>query len=362
MDGPRRRAGGRSPRWRGSRTRARLAHRVMRDNAAPSAGGPGGRRISRSACGFRRRGSADPAGRAGLWIEWRRRVESRRPGASGSPGAMDRYHAGYAVGLEMSREGLIDANHLWGDDQRQCGGAARRSLRCDDDERPGLEDSRPHRRLADPRRGPLRAAGRRRRRIDRARASRRSTTCRRSRSSRRCAAARIRKDAGDGRACARSPATRSIPRCSTTRGSPNFNVKFYVRQRPPGSAPARPCTAAPRCSTRSAPSTAAELRECDALTERRGCDERSRRERQQRSERQPSRQEKRRSRGRTEEGCSGNIFSVCAPFLCFFLLTQFASVISVAVPSVPSVTVPLRALPSLPASRSMNDASSSIEA
>src|SRR5258708_12128933 len=26
----------------------------------------------------------------------------------------DRIDAGYAIGLEMSREGLIDANHLWG--------------------------------------------------------------------------------------------------------------------------------------------------------------------------------------------------------------------------------------------------------
>src|SRR5262249_1785879 len=57
-----------------------------------------------------------------VWQEWRRRVNARlvsRPDdatqASTGPQALARRLAiGQAVGLELSREGLVDAKHLWG--------------------------------------------------------------------------------------------------------------------------------------------------------------------------------------------------------------------------------------------------------
>ena len=48
----------------------------------------------------------------GLWIEWRRRMDARL--ATGSGRAAERFDTGYAIGLEMAGEALIDANHLWG--------------------------------------------------------------------------------------------------------------------------------------------------------------------------------------------------------------------------------------------------------
>jgi N4-(beta-N-acetylglucosaminyl)-L-asparaginase len=111
MDGPRRRAGGVAA-LEGIADAAHLAHRVMRDTPHHLLAGQGAQDFA-LACGFAVEDLLTPRAR-GLWIEWRRRLESRGAGPSGSPGAMDHYHAGYAVGLEMSREGLIDANHLWG--------------------------------------------------------------------------------------------------------------------------------------------------------------------------------------------------------------------------------------------------------
>jgi N4-(beta-N-acetylglucosaminyl)-L-asparaginase len=44
-----------------------------------------------------------------LWDEWRRRTDAR---AASDPAR--RFEIGYAVGDDLSREGLIDPNHLWG--------------------------------------------------------------------------------------------------------------------------------------------------------------------------------------------------------------------------------------------------------
>jgi len=108
MDGPSRRAGGVAA-LEGIATVARVAHRVMRDTPHHLLAGAGAQEFALS-CGFAIEDLLTAKAR-GLWIEWRRRMTALR--GEGSTDA-DRIEAGYAVGLEMSREGLIDANHLWG--------------------------------------------------------------------------------------------------------------------------------------------------------------------------------------------------------------------------------------------------------
>ena len=116
MDGPRRRAGGVAA-LEGIATAARVAHRVLRDTPHHLLAGQGAQDFA-VACGFEVENLMTPKAR-GLWIEWRRRMDARprpepRRGATGSERVADRFETGYAVGLEMSREALIDANHLWG--------------------------------------------------------------------------------------------------------------------------------------------------------------------------------------------------------------------------------------------------------
>jgi N4-(beta-N-acetylglucosaminyl)-L-asparaginase len=93
----------------GIATAARVAHRVLRDTPHHLLAGPGAQDFA-VACGFEIEDLLTPKAR-GLWIEWRRRVDAR--GAPASRTA-DLLEAGYAIGLEMAREGLIDPNHLWG--------------------------------------------------------------------------------------------------------------------------------------------------------------------------------------------------------------------------------------------------------
>ena len=123
MDGPRRRAAGVAA-LEGIATAARVAHLVLRDTPHHLLAGQGARDFA-SACGFTVEDLMTPKSRE-LWIEWSRRVDARlsatdppgRPehgrGAATSGRSPDRFEAGDAVGLEMAREGLIDANHLWG--------------------------------------------------------------------------------------------------------------------------------------------------------------------------------------------------------------------------------------------------------
>ena len=108
MDGPRRRAGGVAA-LEGIATAARVAQRVLRDTPHHLLAGQGAQEFA-AASGFPIEDLLTPKAR-GLWIDWRRRMDARAPS---SGGASDRLAAGYAIGLEMSREGLIDANHLWG--------------------------------------------------------------------------------------------------------------------------------------------------------------------------------------------------------------------------------------------------------
>jgi N4-(beta-N-acetylglucosaminyl)-L-asparaginase len=107
MDGPRRRAGAVAALERIA-TAARVAHRVMLETPHHLLAGAGAQDFA-LACGFEQEDLLTPKAR-GLWIEWRRRLDAHAE--SGSEHSL--VHAGYAIGLEMSREGLVDANHLWG--------------------------------------------------------------------------------------------------------------------------------------------------------------------------------------------------------------------------------------------------------
>jgi N4-(beta-N-acetylglucosaminyl)-L-asparaginase len=107
MHGPRGRAGGVAA-LEGVATAARVAHRVLLDTPHHLLAGPGAQEFARS-CGFDVRADLMTPTSRGLWIEWKRRVDER---ASAAPER--RTEIGYAVSDEMSREGLIDANHRWG--------------------------------------------------------------------------------------------------------------------------------------------------------------------------------------------------------------------------------------------------------
>src|SRR4029077_5778371 len=74
--------------------------------------GDGARQFAR-ACGFETRDLMTPKSHA-LWHEWTQRVDARLGDRAGDAPDVERMRIGYAVSLEMSLEGLIDANHLWG--------------------------------------------------------------------------------------------------------------------------------------------------------------------------------------------------------------------------------------------------------
>ena len=108
MHGPRRRAGGVAA-LRGVAEAAAVARRVMCDTPHHLIAGEGALEFAR-ASGFAERDLLSPRSRD-LWAEWKRRVDARLP----SPVDLaTRTRIGYEVGLELSREGLVDRNHLWG--------------------------------------------------------------------------------------------------------------------------------------------------------------------------------------------------------------------------------------------------------
>jgi N4-(beta-N-acetylglucosaminyl)-L-asparaginase len=109
MDGRRRRGGGVAA-LEGIATAARVAHRVMLETPHLLLAGQGAQDFA-TARGFIVEDLLTPTAR-GLWIEWRRRMDAYDAPA-GAP-ARSRHEIGYQIGDEMSREGLIDANHLWG--------------------------------------------------------------------------------------------------------------------------------------------------------------------------------------------------------------------------------------------------------
>jgi N4-(beta-N-acetylglucosaminyl)-L-asparaginase len=107
IDGRARRAGGVAA-LEGVPTAARVAQRVLRDTPHHLLAGQGAQDFARAA-GFDVRPDLLTPKARGLWIDWRKRVD-----ASGETDPQVRTAIGYAVGLAMSRESLIDANHLWG--------------------------------------------------------------------------------------------------------------------------------------------------------------------------------------------------------------------------------------------------------
>lgn len=113
MHGSRRRAGGVAA-LEGVPTAAAVAHRVLTDTHHHLLAGQGALDFATSR-GFAPQGDLlTPASRR-LWIEWRRRLDARQSAdASLAADARRRVDAGYEIGLAMSREGLIDPNHLWG--------------------------------------------------------------------------------------------------------------------------------------------------------------------------------------------------------------------------------------------------------
>jgi N4-(beta-N-acetylglucosaminyl)-L-asparaginase len=107
MHGTRRRAAGVAA-IEGVATPAAVAQRLMEVTTHHLLAGDGAREFAR-AQGFAV--AADlfsPRSRA-IWQEWARRAAIR---TAGDPAR--RIEIGYAIGDEMSRDGLIDPNHLWG--------------------------------------------------------------------------------------------------------------------------------------------------------------------------------------------------------------------------------------------------------
>ena len=111
MHGPRRRAGGVAA-LQGVATTAAVARRVLLDTPHHLLAGDGALQFARS-CGFETRDLMTPNSRA-IWHEWKRRLDTRLGDRVAAVPSNERMRIGYAVSLEMSLEGLIDANHLWG--------------------------------------------------------------------------------------------------------------------------------------------------------------------------------------------------------------------------------------------------------
>jgi N4-(beta-N-acetylglucosaminyl)-L-asparaginase len=110
MHGPRRRAGGVAA-LEGVAAAAAVARRVLLDTPHHLLAGQGAQDFAR-ACGFEVRDDlTSPRSRA-LWTEWHRRLQALPTEARSDPGR--RAKAGYTIGLEMARDGLIEPNHLWG--------------------------------------------------------------------------------------------------------------------------------------------------------------------------------------------------------------------------------------------------------
>ena len=107
MHGPRRRAAGVAA-LSGVATAAAVAKRLMDVTNHHLLVGYGAREFARGQ-GFDVVEDLHSDRSRAIWREWKRRTDAR---TVSDPGR--RIEIGYAVGHEMSREGLIDPNHLWG--------------------------------------------------------------------------------------------------------------------------------------------------------------------------------------------------------------------------------------------------------
>jgi N4-(beta-N-acetylglucosaminyl)-L-asparaginase len=116
MHGPRRRAGGVAA-LRGIVPAAAVARRVLLDTPHHLLAGDGALAFAR-ASGFEPADLLTERSRA-LYDDWRRRVEARLAADADARERDEnplthRTRVGQIVSLQMTKEGLIDANHLWG--------------------------------------------------------------------------------------------------------------------------------------------------------------------------------------------------------------------------------------------------------
>ena len=163
MHGPKKRAGAVAG-IEGVRTPAQGRAAGARTKPIITSSSARARRTSRARWASRSRTASINENARKQWLEWKRRTD---PLHYLDP--KKRAQAWYDAGLQMVREGLIDAEHFWGTINCDGVNAEGRDLRRDDDQRPGVEDSGPRGRLADSRRGALCRRRSRRRRIDRTR-------------------------------------------------------------------------------------------------------------------------------------------------------------------------------------------------
>jgi len=115
MHGPRSRAGAVAA-MRGIVPAAAVARHVLLDTPHHLIVGEGALAFAR-ACGFEPADLTTPGSRS-LWRELMRRVDARIAGDPGLRGdraaSIRRARVGYEISRQLSREGLMDRNHLWG--------------------------------------------------------------------------------------------------------------------------------------------------------------------------------------------------------------------------------------------------------
>jgi len=107
MHGPKKRAGGVAA-LEGVRTPSKIAQLVMEQTDHHLLVGGGAQQFARS-LGFTIEADLNTEKSRNLWLEWKRRTD---PDHYLDP--KKRADAGYTAGLEMVRDGLIEAEHFWG--------------------------------------------------------------------------------------------------------------------------------------------------------------------------------------------------------------------------------------------------------
>ena len=221
MHGPKKRAGGVGA-LEGVRTPSLVARAVMEQTDHHLIVGKGAQKFARS-MGFKIEDDLNTERSRAAWLEWKRETD---PLHYLDPDQARRKRCA-ASSLQMIAEGIIDRDHFYGTINCDGVNATGRRLRRDDDQRAGVEDSGPRRRLADSRRRPLRRRRGRRRGLDRARRGqplqpllvphRRGDAPRRAPEGRRA-----------WTALKRIKANTIEKRLLNARGEPNFNINFYM--------------------------------------------------------------------------------------------------------------------------------------
>ena len=166
MHGPKKRAGGVAAN-RGVRSAGQSRAARRRTRPTTTCWSARARRTSRARWAFKIEDGLINENAREHWLEWKRRTDPLHylDPEEARAGVVRRRRC------RWSREGLIDAEHYLGHDQLRRRQRQGRDLRCDHDERSGVEDPGPRGRLPDSRRRTLRRRRGRRRRIDRPRRS-----------------------------------------------------------------------------------------------------------------------------------------------------------------------------------------------